>query len=121
MYKQNYENITDIYEINSKNQYLKYENAAEIYESVVTHGPLDIEFMMGQMHADFSTEWGDDPIRGDYFKKTDYCEGMSIYLGRYDVISFAPNGDDDKFYFDVCKSKQVYGVWVNVWTFSMER
>ena len=47
VFKQNYENITDINEINSKNQYLRYENAAEIYESVVTHGPLDIEFMMG--------------------------------------------------------------------------
>lgn len=53
MYKQDFENITAAV-ISKENQYLKYENAEEIYKNVVTHGPLDIKLLLGNTNPKFN-------------------------------------------------------------------
>lgn len=54
-YKQDYENITDA-NIFAGNQYLKYENAKQVYEEIVTHGPLDVKMMIGNKHPIFNND-----------------------------------------------------------------
>lgn len=105
------------------NRYLNYENAKEVYEKVVTHGPIDIKVMLGNSHPHFQSE--DTQAYGKaagYFKTTRFCEGIKMFLGAQELISgtFAASADE-RFFFDKCEVQFVEGIWFNVWSMSIER
>lgn len=52
------------------NEYLKLENAKEIYEKVVDHGPLDIKLYVGSVAGEFNDPNSDVPEVKEYFKTT---------------------------------------------------
>lgn len=101
---------------------MKYDNAKEIYEKVVTHGPLDIKVMIGNSHDDFNGI-GATTIYDLYFKTPQFCKGIKMMLGAQDLLknAFTPNGDKDKFFFDQCQTEYIEGMWFNIWSMSIER
>lgn len=57
------------------------------------------------------------------FKKTSFCDGMPLYMGAQVLVEqkFAPNGDEDKYFFDTCKAVQIAGVWFNEYSMSIKK
>lgn len=62
-----YENITAMVSTKS-NGYLHRANEVEIYENVVTHGPLDIKLYIGSTDPDFNDPESEVPLVKEYFK-----------------------------------------------------
>lgn len=121
-FKMDYENITSL--VPSKtNEYLNSANAKEIYEKVVTHGPLDIKLYVGNLADPFNSPDSTVPLVKEYFKTDTFCNGVEIILGVNDLLtgSFAPNGTNDAFKFDICSTTIIEGVYFNVWSMSIEQ
>jgi len=64
-----YENVTAAV-LSKSNGYLKNPNAKEIYEKVVTHGPLDVKLYIGSSAPEFNDPESEDPRVKEYFKTT---------------------------------------------------
>lgn len=106
---------------------MKYDNAEEIYEKIVTHGPLDVKIYIGNGHPDFiDPEFpaDEDQFKVNMkFKGTTFCDNIPLFLGAQDLVrrEFAPDGSKDKFLFDKCEAEFIEGLWFNVWSMSIKR
>jgi hypothetical protein len=65
---------------------LNLENPKEIYEKVVTHGPLDVKVYVGNLSPYFNDPESPDDLVREYFKTTTFCDGAKIFLGVNDLV-----------------------------------